>query len=726
MEFEKVIGIKMNPDDAIWTEGADFTSVADTIASHLIQNRSDTNPEWKPYIKPQGFDYRGLCSAIKFDGYSYYPDAKLNDAVYTACDIEMEKDYEVGINIIGAVQAFLDGQEIVNSPEEALNNELLEDTDWYGPEKYEYRSIKLAANKRHRLVIKSICTENSFGYVLNISPPRCPSLWANFYLVMARTMLPMDPFKLEEGIAVSPLYSGAASFEEAYEKDYGFLEAPVYAYPELKKEDNYFDFKEIYKEGNVAFGYAKAENDGFAEVKALSKSKLIINSKEILTLDAGAAARAELKKNDILLVKSLNEKDGWGFSVTAQSGIGMSFLQTDRSEDFTFAICGPFYQKGFEALLPPEYDDFKILKPYPDGKNGTIFWRFKYSYLRAYMFSSFAGQWYYATMLSYKGIKDCGETLDKPEYIDYFMRNMSFMAEWYEYALYDRNNFGLSSFMCSASSEEHLDHIGTMGVNFLDAYQRTGENKYLYIIKTLQNRIKNCVPRFSDGTFCRTSSGTMWADDFYMSGPFLTGLYKKMGDNDSLCDIIKQIKGFRERLFMEDEKIYSHIFFLDNGVKNCVPWGRGNGWIALSMSEMLLQIPKDAPEFEIVRKAFSEFCEGIAACQDETGLYHQVLNRPQSYLETSCTAMFTLAMYRGVHNGWIDKKYLENADKGLDAILKYCVDKDGVVYGVCMGSSCSMDEQYYFDLTTIKDDNHGTGIVLMLLCEKIMMEREGK
>ena len=179
---------------------------------------------------------------------------------------------------------------------------------------------------------------------------------------------------------------------------------------------------------------------------------------------------------------------------------------------------------------------------------------------------------------------------------------------------------------------------------------------------------------------------------------------------------------------MPEEKIFSHIFFWGEEKKNKIPWGRGNGWIAFSMSEMLLQIPEEHPAHEKIRKVFCEFCDGPAAVQDDCGMWHQVLNCPESYLETSCTAMFTLAFYRGLRSGWFkDSVQIECirkcADKGLQAILERCVDADGVVYGVCMGSSCSMDPTYYFKLPTIKDDNHGTGVVLMLLCEVVLQAK---
>lgn len=49
--------------------------------------------------------------------------------------------------------------------------------------------------------------------------------------------------------------------------------------------------------------------------------------------------------------------------------------------------------------------------------------------------------------------------------------------------------------------------------------------------------------------------------------------------------------------------------------------------------------------------------------------------------------------------------------------MKYAVDEVGDVYGVCLGSGCAKDATYYFDLPTKKNDDHGTGIILMAAVE---------
>lgn len=212
----------------------------------------------------------------------------------------------------------------------------------------------------------------------------------------------------------------------------------------------------------------------------------------------------------------------------------------------------------------------------------------------------------------------------------------------------------------------------------------------------------------------------MWADDLYMSCPFLARLYRLTGDKTYEKQVHRQVAGFKKRLWMENEKLFSHIYFPEEEQMSGIPWGRGNGWIAVTLTEILTLLPKENPHWQEELTLFQEYMEGVKACQDETGMWHQVLNEADSYLETSCTAMFLLSMSRGVGEGWLDKeRYLPCIQKAWTALLKHSVDAVGDVYGVCLGSGCAKESIYYKKLPAKKNDDHGTGIVMMAAAEMI-------
>ena len=93
-------------------------------------------------------------------------------------------------------------------------------------------------------------------------------------------------------------------------------------------------------------------------------------------------------------------------------------------------------------------------------------------------------------------------------------------------------------------------------------------------------------------------------------------------------------------------------------------------------------------------------------------MWHQLIDHPESYQETSCTGMFTFAMITGVKNGWLDKKtYAPAARKGWLGLVSY-IDPNGDIRNVCQGTGKKNDLQYYLDRQRITGDLHGQAPIL--------------
>ena len=227
----------------------------------------------------------------------------------------------------------------------------------------------------------------------------------------------------------------------------------------------------------------------------------------------------------------------------------------------------------------------------------------------------------------------------------------------------------------------------------------------------MANSMMTNVPRFPDGTFHRGK--TMWTDDMYMCLPFLARLGAIFSEDKYFDEAARQIFGFWERMYMHDQNIYSHIYFPPEDFANRVPWGRGNGWVLLAMSELLLLMPEDHKDRERILEIFKDFAGGVLDCRDKRqGIWHQVINNHDSYVETSGSAMFITALARGVKYGWLDGSIKDTVVEAWNSLCERCIDSEGNVYGVCQGSGCNKEEKYYLNLGTITNDDHGVGIVL--------------
>jgi rhamnogalacturonyl hydrolase YesR len=297
-----------------------------------------------------------------------------------------------------------------------------------------------------------------------------------------------------------------------------------------------------------------------------------------------------------------------------------------------------------------------------------------------------------------------------------------------EYALFDKERFGGATAVHHLlTSIDSLDDCGSFGSLILElakdrdigSFDKPADYTAEHILKKQDRREEGCFWRRE--MMHHFHNGTLWADDLYMSVPFLCryGVYKK--DPAALDTAALQFEGFKKYLYMEDKKLMAHVYDFKRNMNAGIPWGRGNGWTIFSLTELLMVLPEAHPRREFLLGFFRDLAAGYLACQDENGMWHQVLNMPSSYIETSCTAMFICAFSRGIRYGWFAHDdngdtlpYRMAAERAWRALEKYSIDKDGNIHGVCRGSEFAFNPRYYAEhLLPRLNDTHGIGIVLL-------------
>ena len=316
---------------------------------------------------------------------------------------------------------------------------------------------------------------------------------------------------------------------------------------------------------------------------------------------------------------------------------------------------------------------------------------------------------------------------------NYIKDHVQLCIDTLEYALWDKEQYGgATSIHNLLTSIDSLDDCGSFASMMLEVNKYLGLRDVKKVADYVGDYIYNHQSRLEDGTFFRKEmmhhfhNMTMWADDLYMSVPFLVRYSQFTGDQKYLDDAANQFFGFKKRLFMPEEKIMSHVYDFKYDSKTNVPWGRGNGWVVFSMTELLEVLPEDHPKRNDLIEFLNTLCEGYLALQDDEGMWHQVLNDHESYPETSCTSMFIYAFSRGIRFGWLKnpEKYVKAIYKAWKGISKTSVDSNGNVYGVCRGSEFSFIADYYkYELGWNLNDTHGTGIVMLAGIEVIRLNK---
>lgn len=333
--------------------------------------------------------------------------------------------------------------------------------------------------------------------------------------------------------------------------------------------------------------------------------------------------------------------------------------------------------------------------------------------------------WFYQTWLLTDGMRRTADVLVEPRYRDYGERNLEF---FFQHIRYFEKQHAAGMAMAPIGDgklspvgfyfELHaLWHTGLAPL-VAERYAATKDARYEPYLNRLTNFLA-ANPRFADGTFYRPGKGLM-TDDAYMTVPFLIRQWKMTGDMRQLDDAVQQVLGTHQRLFDEQHGLLKHLWDLKSQQPAGQFWGRGNGWMVLAQVELLSAMPKDHPRRAQVLAEFQRHMVGIRRCQDKDGGWHQVLDHPESWIETSCTGMFVYGLSRGVNEGWLDASFAESARKGWSALVKK-VTVDGDLVDVC-GSTDVGDLAFYLNRPRLQGDLHGFGSFLLAGAEVIRLK----
>jgi len=503
-----------------------------------------------------------------------------------------------------------------------------------------------------------------------------------------------------------------------------------------------FQMENMYGLLDNAYGIAYTsgeffENRSNAGINHKGKIKVLIDGKtvyekndsgvETFTISEGAGKKE-------ILIYSYSSPDGWGFEISFDSA---KLESPVCGEDFCYL--GPF-------SINDEID-INTAKSflYPvEGAFGKTYWRLARpnTYVRPYNGSPLFGTWGYPVGVTLYGMLKSAKYLGDSETLDYIKKHVQILCDTFQYALYDKEKYkSTTSLHHLLTSLDSLDDCGAFASLMLEAAFLLNIKNYEKIADFVAHYIFTKQRRLDDGTFFRKNllhhfhENTMWIDDLYMSVPFLARYSKLTHDDKYILDGAKQFLGYKKRLFMEDKKLFSHVLDLNKGIPTQIPWGRGNGWVAFSLTEILYYLDKKYPVREELLKLLNELLSGVLEVQGKDGMWHQVLDEHDSYAETSSTAMFICALSRSFRHGWLfgfdEERVISAIKKAWYTLSSTQIDDEGNVYGVCRGSEFSYSSDYYkYDLLPKVNDPHGVGIVLMAgyeylkLCD--FLESRGK
>lgn len=235
------------------------------------------------------------------------------------------------------------------------------------------------------------------------------------------------------------------------------------------------------------------------------------------------------------------------------------------------------------------------------------------------------------------------------------------------------------------SSRDHVDDR-VFGAAPLEIYRQTKDEKFLTTGCTLADAQWNNPT--ADGI---THEARYWIDDMYMITLLQVEAFRATGESKYLDRAALTMAAYLTKLQQPNG-----LFF--HAPDSPFYWGRGNGWVAAGLTELLQELPENHPQHKPIVKSYHKMMTALLAAQGEDGMWRQLIDKPESWPESSCTGMFTFAFVTGVKRGWLDEKtYAPAARKAWLALVEK-IDADANIQDVCVGTNKSRQETKTDDL----------------------------
>ena len=317
------------------------------------------------------------------------------------------------------------------------------------------------------------------------------------------------------------------------------------------------------------------------------------------------------------------------------------------------------------------------------------------------------------------------EVLNDSTYREFAERNIAFSFDNYRY--FEKRYKGEGKWNYPFAQRfimEELDDCGAMGASVIEVYDKNRQERYRSYINQAADHILNHQSRLKDGTFVRSfpRKWTLWADDLYMSVSFLSRMGELTHENRFFDDAAQQVVNFHAYLFNKEIGAMFHCWYSDVKQTGVAFWGRANGWAMLAQVDLLDRLPKNYPRRDTLLALLQQHIDGISRYQSSNGLWHQVLDKEDSYVETSCSAMFTYAIARAVNKGYIKPRYASIARHGWEGVMSK-IHSDGQVEGVCTGTAVGDDLDFYYNRPAPLNDVHGIGTILFAGAEILRLTK---
>ncbi len=325
--------------------------------------------------------------------------------------------------------------------------------------------------------------------------------------------------------------------------------------------------------------------------------------------------------------------------------------------------------------------------------------------------------------VTYAAMVRMAQVTDDYKYLQYAKERFNFLSEVAPYFQKILQKEGtIDPLMRSVLQPHALDDAGAICTSMIKASLFDKPSAGLdTLIGNYIDYIMYHEYRLEDGTFARKRPlfNTVWLDDMFMGIPALLQMGKYKHDDKYTSEAIKQIKLFKEKMFVEEEGLFRHGWVEGLNPEPQFFWARANGWALLTLCEALDVLPEKNENRQWILELYQKHIASLVQYQSADGLWHQLINKNDSYLETSATAIYVYAIAHGINQGWLNARvYGSAATLGWNALSEK-INSKGQVEGTCVGTGMGFDPAFYYYRPTSSYAAHGYGPMIFAGAEML-------
>jgi unsaturated rhamnogalacturonyl hydrolase len=331
--------------------------------------------------------------------------------------------------------------------------------------------------------------------------------------------------------------------------------------------------------------------------------------------------------------------------------------------------------------------------------------------------------------VTYAGMLLASEITGDPKYEAYTKNRMNFLLKIRpSFVNLEEKQPDVVNAMSRVFHPQALDDAGAMCAAMIKTQMHDFQGDLKPMINNFIDYISTKEFRFADGTLARNRPlpNSLWLDDLFMSVPALAQMGKFTGEKKYFDDSVEQVLQFSDRMFNYDKGLFMHGWILGMSEHPQFHWARANGWAVMAMVELLEVLPENHEGRAKVLDLLRKHIRGLANYQTASGFWHQLIDRNDSYLETSATAIYTYSIARAINRGHIDGSvYGPMVCLAWNAVATK-VNEQGQVEGTCVGTGMGFDPAFYYYRPVSIYAAHGYGTVLLAGAEMIQLIKSHK